>query len=182
MQTKCRLLIGLSATALTSLLPVGSAFGHHGGGFGGGGHHGPSAPHGGMAFRHSDFFRHRDHHFLDHNHRFVHDHFFHHRHRFFFGFDFAAFGFPYWWYPYYGYPSDYAEIDYSPLDDARYWTELAMAVQSQLSAGGYYHGPIDGVMGPESREAIRKFQASEHMPATGLVDPNLLKALRLPEL
>ena len=47
--------------------------------------------------------------------------FVHHNRRFFFGFDFVAFGFPYWWYPdyYYGYPYDYASYDDSPIYDYR---------------------------------------------------------------
>jgi hypothetical protein len=37
----------------------------------------------------------------------------------------------------------------------RYWYGLATAVQTELARRGYYHGPIDGVIGSESREAIR---------------------------
>jgi putative peptidoglycan binding protein len=123
------------------------------------------------------------------DHRFAHgdrdrdDHFFHHRNQFFFGFNFAAFGFPDWWYPwypYYGYPYDYDYSDYSPVYDYRYWSGLATAVQTQLTARGYYHGPIDGVIGSESREAIRAFQKSQGLPVSGLIEPSLLKALNLP--
>ena len=101
----------------------------------------------------------------------------------FFGFDFVAFGFPYWWYPdyYYGYPYGYASYDYSPVYyDYRYWYGLSTAVQTELARRGYYHGPIDGEIGSGSREAIRSFQKAEGLPVTGLIDPRLLKALKLP--
>jgi hypothetical protein len=163
-----------------------------GGGFAGGGPHGSF----GHGFSHPVGSRHDfgDHRFADHrfaddrfgDRRFFDhdpdDHFFHRHNRFFFGFDFAAFGFPYWWYPdyYYGYPYDYASYDYSPVYDYRYWYGLATAVQTELARRGYYHGPIDGVIGSGSREAIREFQQAQGLPVTGLVDPALLKALKLP--
>jgi Putative peptidoglycan binding domain len=194
-----RLFHWLAAAAVAAGLPVTAAramSGHGGGGFTGGGPHGSF----GHGFSHPvgprhDFGDHRfsDHRFGDHrfaDHRFGdrrffdhdRDHFFHHHNRFFFGFDFAAFGFPYWWYPdyYYGYPYDYASYDYSPVYDYRYWYGLAAAVQTELARRGYYHGPIDGVMGSGSREAIRAFQRAQGLPLTGLVDPALLKALKLP--
>jgi hypothetical protein len=120
-------------------------------------------------------------------HRFVlHDRDFRVHRRFFVGFDFVGFGFPYWWYPdyyyygYYGFPYEYASYDYSPIYDYRYWYGLAAAVQTELARRGYYHGPIDGVIGSASREAIRAFQQAQGLPTTGLIDPSLLKALKLP--
>jgi Putative peptidoglycan binding domain len=118
-------------------------------------------------------FRGRDRDFRDHR-------------RFFVGFDFGGFGFPDWWYPdyyyygYYGYPYDDASYDNAPVYDYRYWYGLASAVQTDLARRGYYHGPIDGVIGFGSREAIRAFQEAQGLPATGLIDPALLKALNLP--
>jgi hypothetical protein len=118
-------------------------------------------------------FRGRDRDFRDHR-------------RFFVGFDFGGFGFPYWWYPDnyyygdYGYPYEDGSYDNSPIYDYRYWYGLASAVQTNLARRGYYHGPIDGVIGFASREAIRTFQEVQGLPATGLIDPALLKALKLP--
>jgi hypothetical protein len=129
-----------------------------------------------FAFRHHDFdhFRNRD---FDRD-----DGFFHHRHhdRFFFVFDFAAFGFP-WWYPdyYYWYPDYYPYDGYGAAYDSQYWTDLAVSVQSNLAQLGYYHGPIDGEIGSASRQSIRAFQAAQGLPVTGMIDPKLLKALRI---
>jgi hypothetical protein len=157
----------------------------------GGGHGGMRmAPHfsGGRGFGHFDHrrdfaFRHHggDRFFFRH-----HDHdrfFFRHQNRFFFGFDFAAFGFP-WWYPYpYPYPYydadpyGYSSYDYGSGYDYQYWTALAVSVQSELARRGYYHGVIDGVIGPGSIQAIRGFQAAQGLPVTGQITPKLLKAL-----
>jgi murein L,D-transpeptidase YcbB/YkuD len=81
---------------------------------------------------------------------------------------------------YYGFPYEYASYDYSPIYDYRYWYGLATAVQTELARRGYYHGPIDGVIGSASREAIQAFQQAQGLPTTGLIDPSLLKALKLP--
>jgi hypothetical protein len=94
----------------------------------------------------------------------------------------VAFGFPYWWYPdyYYGYPNDYADYEAPPVYDYRYWAGMATAVQTGLANRGYYHGSIDGAIGSGTREAIRAFQKANNLPVTGLIDPPLLKALKLP--
>ena len=108
----------------------------------------------------------------------------HHRH-FFSDFDFVAFGFPDWWYPDYGYVDD-GYSDQDAYDDSgsaygdQYWQDLAMKVQWALSQRGYYHGPIDGVISPDGMRAIRAFQEAQGLPATGRIDPNVLRALKLP--
>jgi peptidoglycan hydrolase-like protein with peptidoglycan-binding domain len=56
----------------------------------------------------------------------------------------------------------------------RYRYGLATAVQTELARRGYYHGPIDGVTGSKSRKAIRAFQDTQGLPATGLIDPALV--------
>lgn len=37
--------------------------------------------------------------------------------------------------------------------------------------------PVDGVMGPETRSAVRRFQARERLPVTGIVGPDTERAL-----
>jgi hypothetical protein len=120
--------------------------------------------------------------------RFDRDDRFFFRDNFFVGFDFAAFGFPGWWGE--GYPYDYGYYPYGNAyygDDAsygdastfdyKYWSNLAVSVQSELSRSGYYTGQIDGVIGPGSRQAIREFQARQRLPVTGSIDPKLLDSL-----
>jgi hypothetical protein len=129
---------------------------------------------------HGSFEQRFDHHDRDHR-------FFPHRH-FFFGFDFVAFGLPYWWYPNYGYPDyypdyypdEYAYYHPSPVYDERFWQDLAARVQSKLARRGYYHGQTNGVIDSDSRPAIRAFQKGQGLPVTGLIDPGVLKALKIP--
>src|SRR6266581_8310943 len=67
------------------------------------------------------------------------------------------FGFPWWWgwgYPYgyygYNYGSGYGYSDSSGSRVAE--------LQSRLASAGYYHGAIDGIMGPATRRAIRAYE------------------------
>ena len=53
------------------------------------------------------------------------------------------------------------------------------AVQLALKRRGYYQGPIDGVIGAGSENAIRSFQADKHLPVTGTVNRSLLGSLRI---
>jgi Putative peptidoglycan binding domain len=87
------------------------------------------------------------------------------------------FGFPYWWY--FGYRYDYAYDDSESGYDARYWQDLATKVQSELARRGYYQGQINGVIDSTSRQAIRAFQKAQGLPETGLIDPGVLRSLKL---
>jgi hypothetical protein len=80
--------------------------------------------------------------------------------------------FPSWWYVGAG-PSS------GPGYDSDYWHNLAVKIQTTLAHLGFYHGPINGVIDSGSRHAIRTFQRTSGLSQTGLVDPALLKALRL---
>ncbi len=52
-------------------------------------------------------------------------------------------------------------------------------VQRQLVLLGYKAGPIDGVMGKATRNAIRQFEKDRNMTVTGKISPDLLAALQL---
>jgi peptidoglycan hydrolase-like protein with peptidoglycan-binding domain len=43
-------------------------------------------------------------------------------------------------------------------------------LQESLRDKGYYHSKIDGVLGPQTRAAIRQYQQAENLPATGRLD------------
>ena len=75
---------------------------------------------------------------------------------------------------------DYAYYDYPPVYDYRYWQDLAMRVQSELARRGYYHGQINGLIDSDSRQAIRAFQKAQGLSVTGLINPGVLRALKLP--
>lgn len=43
-------------------------------------------------------------------------------------------------------------------------------VQETLHDKGFYQGPVDGIVGHQTREAIRQYQRSEDLPVTGKLD------------
>jgi len=49
--------------------------------------------------------------------------------------------------------------------------------QQRLQKDGYYSGKIDGQDGPETQQAIKKFQQSEGLPASGRLDKQTCKKL-----
>lgn len=56
---------------------------------------------------------------------------------------------------------------------------LVRSVQQTLSECGFGPGPIDGLMGPMTRSAIRDFQTANDLAVTGAIDEPLLIALGL---
>jgi len=50
-------------------------------------------------------------------------------------------------------------------------------VQAQLQRDGYYDGPIDGELGPMTRQAIADFQADNGLAITSTVDEPTLETL-----
>ena len=57
---------------------------------------------------------------------------------------------------------------------------LIKDVQRALKDQGYYDGSIDGVIGPETREAVRNFQIAHRLPVTGQLDEETVKQLGIP--
>jgi His-Xaa-Ser repeat protein HxsA len=55
--------------------------------------------------------------------------------------------------------------------------QVITQVQLGLTAYGYYTGTVDGVMGPQTKVAISKFQSAWGLPVTGTVTPEVLNAL-----
>ena len=102
-------------------------------------------------------------------HRFFNDRFhrFHNNRTFIFV---DTFGFPFFYpYAYYGY-SDYGYGN---------GNATVVEVQRRLARAGYYHGAIDGIMGPQTRRAIRAYERDHNMPAYGVIDKQHLTTMRL---
>jgi His-Xaa-Ser repeat protein HxsA len=57
------------------------------------------------------------------------------------------------------------------------FTSIMRRVQIALLAQGFYEGAIDGVVGPSTRGALRRFQTSRGLEQTGTVTPQTLDAL-----
>jgi hypothetical protein len=175
--------VGLVLTGILLLAPTvafargGGGGGHFGGGgghFGGGAHFAGFAGHGFAGhnfggFAGAGFARRGDH--------------FRHGGRFFFGgpnWDY----YPYYGddYPYYGYYDDnYGDYVYGQASPAEVAPsqETVIAVQRELTQLGYYHGRVDGLIGPETEGAIRWFQSVDKLPVTGQINEPTLEALRI---
>ena len=57
-------------------------------------------------------------------------------------------------------------------------SDLIANVQSQLARLGYDPGPLDGLAGRKTREAVRAFQAALGITPTGRISEELLLLLR----
>jgi len=55
------------------------------------------------------------------------------------------------------------------------YTEIAKQVQIELMVRNLYRGPIDGLIGPKSKEAIMRYQAMMGLNITGTIDALLRK-------
>ena len=101
------------------------------------------------------------------------DHDFHHHHFRDFDGGFVDFG-----YGDYGYPDYSYDYPYAYYNDNGYFS-VERAVQEELATLGYYHGAVDGAMGPETEKAIRWFQSVAKIPVTGRIDGATLRALQI---
>ena len=50
-------------------------------------------------------------------------------------------------------------------------------VQQKLNAIGYHAGKVDGVLGPQTESALRRFQRARNLDATGHIDAKTVAAL-----
>ena len=97
-----------------------------------------------------------------------------------------GFGSPYYggYYPYdygYGYPSGY-NYGYYYYNQPRYAYgngSVVIAVQTRLARAGYYHGPIDGVMGARTSYAIRAYEHDHGLPVDGMISGPLMRNMGL---
>lgn len=98
-----------------------------------------------------------------------------------------GFGYPYsyGYYPY-GY-SSYYPYDYTSgyygYDRRGYDTyangSIVIQVQSRLARAGYYHGAIDGAMGPRTHYAIRAYERDHGLRMDGVIGGQLLRNMGL---
>ena len=88
-----------------------------------------------------------------------------------------------YWYPAWGYDPGVAYYPYdgpvyvgqnaAPLD------QVIADVQSALQEMGYYHGEVDGLLGPLTREALAAYQRDQGLYATSTIDQPTLESLGL---
>jgi phage tail tape-measure protein len=64
-----------------------------------------------------------------------------------------------------------------PAGGTRYGSDTVRSVQQALNDKGYNAGPVDGQMGPGTRDALMRFQQAQGLPQTGEPDSSTLSAL-----
>jgi hypothetical protein len=70
-----------------------------------------------------------------------------------------------------------ADVESQLRPSAAGTTQQVVNLQAALAAGGFYRGPLDGVLGASTRAGIREFQLAAQLPATGLLDAETLARL-----
>ena len=180
----CSAVVALASLAMTGQTYAKGGRGGHGGGHGhhGGGHHKHDG--GGHRGHHKhDGGGHRGHHKRDgggHHRHHKHDGGGHHRHHGWVGLGLYGYGYGYG-YPYYYYYGPYPYYGAYPTVYRRYvandYYALVVWVQKALARRGYYHGPIDGLIGKGTRRAILAYRADHGLPVISRIDNKLLDAL-----
>lgn len=96
----------------------------------------------------------------------------------------------YGYYPYsYGYDPGYYD-SYGYQDENYYGANngdvtvqsadsIVANAQEELAQQGYYHGEIDGILGPETSRAIARFQSNQGLRVTGVLTRDTVDALGL---
>jgi len=80
-------------------------------------------------------------------------------------------GYPYSYYGGYSNAYSYYQPGYA------YNSATVAAVQRRLGELGYYHGVVDGIMGPQTRSAIAAFESTHGMIVDGMITTRLLNRM-----
>lgn len=75
----------------------------------------------------------------------------------------------------------YLELGERNLSQGDEGADVAL-LQQKLTGEGYYNYRIDGIFGPQTRKAVRKFQRDKGLAVDGIVGPNTLSHLPRGEL
>jgi hypothetical protein len=86
-----------------------------------------------------------------------------------------------YWFPAWGYD---ARAAYYPYDGPIYvgstprpFDQVVADVQSVLQEQGYYHGEVDGLVGPLTQEALAEYQGAQGLEPTSAIDQPTLESL-----
>ena len=86
-----------------------------------------------------------------------------------------------YWYPAWGYDNSAAYYPYDgPIyvgDSPRPFDQVVADVQSVLQEQGYYHGEVDGLVGPLTQEALAAYQSNAGLEQTAAIDQPTLESL-----
>ena len=88
-----------------------------------------------------------------------------------------------YWAPAWGYDESAAYYPYDgPIyagPSGRPHDQVVADVQAVLQEQGFYKGEVDGLVGPQTREALAAYQAAAGLPATASIDEPTLESLGL---
>ena len=79
------------------------------------------------------------------------------------------------WYPWWGWGYPYAYYNAAPYGGG----SVVVQVQERLARAGYYHGAIDGVLGPRTHAAIRRYERAHGLHVDGEISEPLLGTMGL---
>jgi hypothetical protein len=86
-----------------------------------------------------------------------------------------------YWYPSWGYDNSASYYPYDgPIyvgDNPRPFDQVVADVQSVLQEQGYYHGEVDGLVGPLTQEALAAYQSNAGLEQTAAIDQPTLESL-----
>ncbi len=84
-----------------------------------------------------------------------------------------------WWYPAWGYAPNASYAYDGPIYGYNGLTpdQVIANVQATLQQEGYYHGEVDGMLGPFTREALANYQRHHGLNVTSAIDRPTLEAL-----
>lgn len=91
-----------------------------------------------------------------------------------------SFGYPF--YPWWGWDYPYAYYPYGPYYNGTpgyAGSSVVVQVQDGLARAGYYHGAIDGDIGPRTHSAIRRYERSHGLYVDGEISDELLTTMGL---
>ena len=105
------------------------------------------------------------------------------------GYSYSPFNYSYWpgssygYYPYSYYQGSYYQSyphTYSYYEPGYGYDGAVVAqVQRRLGELGYYHGVVDGIMGPQTRAAIAAFESTHSLVVDGTISTRLLARMGL---
>jgi peptidoglycan hydrolase-like protein with peptidoglycan-binding domain len=92
----------------------------------------------------------------------------------------------YYYDPYYNYGYGYdpvyqpepVQAEYGDTNGYGNGDSSVSEVQAALAQKGYYHGTVDGRLGPETNSAVRQYQRNHGMEVTGSINQAVIDSLR----
>ncbi len=83
-------------------------------------------------------------------------------------------------YPYSYYTGDQLDYNTATNNGAPVADPTVEAAQERLAQLSYYNGPVDGIFGPTTRDAVAKYQIDNQLDVTGSLSQDTLRSLGMP--